>query len=98
MRMIIELSLPPPSLHILVIVFFPNPAFNFHTYTPPHPSLPPSHSLFFPLPPSLPPSRADLDPIYYCELLKLCPIKDDGDAHILSLLIKPKDVEYGMEI
>ena len=39
--------------------------------------------------------RADLDPIYYCELLRLCPIKDDGDAHILSFTVKPRNVVYG---
>ena len=40
-------------------------------------------------------SRADLDPIYYCELLKTCPIKDDGDANITYLTVTPKVVEYG---
>jgi hypothetical protein len=39
--------------------------------------------------------KADLDPIYYCELLKICPVKDDGDAHILSFVVKPHDVVYG---
>lgn len=39
--------------------------------------------------------RSDLDPIYYCELLRACPVKDNGDAHILSFIVKPKDVEYG---
>ncbi|XP_035680752.1 countin-1-like isoform X1 [Branchiostoma floridae] len=47
--------------------------------------------------------NADLDPIYYCELLKQCTIKDDGDAKITSLDVSPKsgpqgtfmiDVEY----
>lgn len=40
--------------------------------------------------------RADLDPIYYCELLKACPIKDDGDATIVSLTISPKAVPKGI--
>ncbi|XP_066281985.1 countin-3-like [Branchiostoma lanceolatum] len=47
--------------------------------------------------------KADLDPIYYCELLKQCTIKDDGDAKITSLGVNPMsgpqgtfiiDVEY----
>ncbi|KAI8505679.1 hypothetical protein Bbelb_168680 [Branchiostoma belcheri] len=47
--------------------------------------------------------KADLDPIYYCELLKQCTIKDDGDAKITTLSVNPKsgpqgtfiiDVEY----
>ena len=33
--------------------------------------------------------RADLDPIYYCELLKSCKIKDDGDATINNFQITP---------
>lgn len=33
--------------------------------------------------------KADLDPIYYCELLKACPIKDNGDASITSLQVAP---------
>ena len=39
--------------------------------------------------------RADLDPIYYCELLKVCPIFDKGDATILSLNVTPKAVPKG---
>lgn len=39
--------------------------------------------------------RSDLDPIYYCELLRACPVKDDGDAHILSFIVKPTDVVFG---
>jgi hypothetical protein len=39
--------------------------------------------------------RADLDPIYYCELLSTCPIKDDGDAKINSVVIDPKTVVKG---
>ena len=40
-------------------------------------------------------SRADLDPIYYCELLKLCPVKDDGDAKINSVVVHPRTVPKG---
>ena len=40
-------------------------------------------------------TRADLDPIYYCELLNVCAIKDDGDAKITSLVVKPSIVPYG---
>lgn len=40
--------------------------------------------------------RADLDPIYYCELLKTCPIKDDGDATINSLTVVPNQVPRGL--
>ena len=39
--------------------------------------------------------RADLDPIYYCELLKACPIKDDGDAKITSVTVTPKSGPQG---
>ena len=35
------------------------------------------------------PPRADLDPIYFCELLKTCPINDHGDATIKDLSITP---------
>lgn len=39
--------------------------------------------------------RADLDPIYYCELLETCAIKDDGDAKINSVVIDPQTVVRG---
>ena len=39
--------------------------------------------------------RADLDPIYYCELLKACEIKDDGDATITNLTVTPTQVVKG---
>ena len=39
--------------------------------------------------------RADLDPIYYCELLETCAIKDDGDAKINSVIIDPQTVVRG---
>ena len=44
------------------------------------------------------PHRADLDPIYYCELLKTCVVKDDGDAKIQSLTVKPVVVPYGQSL
>ena len=40
-------------------------------------------------------SRADIDPIYYCELLNECPIKDDADAKINSFIVSPNIVPYG---
>ena len=53
-----------------------------------------------PPPPPFPPLvvRADLDPIYYCELGKLCPIKDDGDATIESLTVDPKSGPQGTHV
>jgi len=33
--------------------------------------------------------KSDLDPIYYCEIAKLCPVKDDGDAKITTFSILP---------
>lgn len=39
--------------------------------------------------------RADLDPIYFCELLKTCPIKDDGDAKITSFTVSPQSGPQG---
>ncbi|KAI8505681.1 hypothetical protein Bbelb_168700 [Branchiostoma belcheri] len=47
--------------------------------------------------------KADVDPIYYCELLNQCPIVDNGDATITLFDVNPKsgpqgdfifDVEY----
>ena len=43
------------------------------------------------------PCRADLDPIYYCELLEACEIKDDGDATILTLNVTPTAVPKGTQ-
>lgn len=40
-------------------------------------------------------NRADLDPIYFCELLKTCPIKDDGDAKITSFTVSPQSGPQG---
>ncbi|XP_003383765.1 PREDICTED: countin-3-like [Amphimedon queenslandica] len=39
--------------------------------------------------------EADLDPIYYCELLTVCEIKDDGDATITNLTVIPNKVVKG---
>jgi len=41
--------------------------------------------------------EADLDPIYYCELLKTCEINDNGDAKINSLVIDPQTVVRGSQ-
>ena len=40
---------------------------------------------------------ADLDPIYFCELLKACPVDDYGDAEILSLKVNPNTVHKGRD-
>lgn len=40
-------------------------------------------------------NKAQLDPIYMCELLKQCPIKDDGDAKITSFAVTPKSGPKG---
>jgi len=34
--------------------------------------------------------RVDLDPIWYCELLKSCPVNDHGDAKITTLMVAPQ--------
>jgi len=41
------------------------------------------------------PYRADLDPIYFCEELKVCPIFDNGDAKITTLTVTPKSGPQG---
>jgi hypothetical protein len=41
--------------------------------------------------------KADLDPIYYCELLTACPINDYGDATITSLTVTPSNVPKGSD-
>ena len=46
-----------------------------------------------PIPTSL--YRADLDPIYYCELLRACPVNDNGDAKITSVTVTPKEGPQG---
>ena len=40
--------------------------------------------------------RADLDPIYYCELLDVCAINDNGDAQILNATVDPKSGPQGI--
>ncbi|OPL20781.1 hypothetical protein AM593_09895, partial [Mytilus galloprovincialis] len=39
--------------------------------------------------------EADLDPIYFCEEMNLCPVKDDGDAKITQLSVTPKSGPQG---
>lgn len=39
--------------------------------------------------------KADLDPIYFCELLKVCPIHDGGAAHIIQLRTVPPSGPQG---
>jgi len=34
--------------------------------------------------------KADIDPIYYCQLVDMCPIKDDGDAKFTNFGVSPK--------
>jgi hypothetical protein len=42
--------------------------------------------------------NADLDPIYYCELLKVCEINDNGDAKIESFSIAPNIGPQGLQL
>jgi hypothetical protein len=39
--------------------------------------------------------KADLDPIYFCELAKLCPINDHGDAKITMFTVAPPSGPQG---
>jgi hypothetical protein len=39
--------------------------------------------------------NADLDPIYYCEIAKLCPVNDDGNANITVFSILPQSGPKG---
>lgn len=39
--------------------------------------------------------KADLDPIYFCELINLCPINDNGDAKFTSFTITPSSGPQG---
>jgi hypothetical protein len=39
--------------------------------------------------------NADIDPIYYCEEIKLCPINDNGDAKFKSFIILPARAPMG---
>jgi len=38
---------------------------------------------------------ADLDPIYFCQQLKFCPVDDDGAATITSLVVHPSEGPAG---
>ena len=38
---------------------------------------------------------ADLDPIYYCELLDQCAVNDNGDATITNATVSPKSGPQG---
>lgn len=40
-------------------------------------------------------SRADLDPIYYCELLKVCAVNDQSDVKITKLAVSPTSGPVG---
>ncbi|KAL5009221.1 hypothetical protein ScPMuIL_014802 [Solemya velum] len=40
--------------------------------------------------------KADLDPIYYCELMDLCPINDKGDAKFTNLVVTPPSGPQGL--
>merc|ERR1711981_187964 len=39
--------------------------------------------------------KADLDPIYLCDLLKICPIDDNGEGKIASLDVSPASAAQG---
>ncbi|KAI3387804.1 hypothetical protein SNEBB_009690 [Seison nebaliae] len=39
--------------------------------------------------------KADLDPIYYCEIIDICPVFDQGDAEIISFNAFPKQATQG---
>ena len=39
--------------------------------------------------------KADLDPIWYCEMLKACPINDNGDASITNFQVVPQQGPQG---
>lgn len=41
--------------------------------------------------------KADLDPIYFCELLKTCPIFDSGDATIDKITVDPASGPQGQK-
>lgn len=40
-------------------------------------------------------NKSNMDSIYFCELLKICRSKDNGDALITSLIFKPNVVKHG---
>jgi len=39
--------------------------------------------------------KADIDPIWYCEIAKMCPINDHGDAKITTFSILPASGPQG---
>ena len=39
----------------------------------------------------------DPDPIYYCEVIDVCPKKDGGAAHPVSLIVAPKQGSVGQK-
>jgi len=39
--------------------------------------------------------KADLDPIWYCEIVKFCPVNDHGDAHFTKFNIAPTSGRQG---
>jgi len=39
--------------------------------------------------------KADIDPIYYCQLVDMCPIKDDGDAKFTNFGVYPNTAPQG---
>ncbi|CAF4370848.1 unnamed protein product [Rotaria sp. Silwood2] len=41
--------------------------------------------------------KSDIDPLYYCEVRKLCPIKDDGDAKFIYFGVTPKKAAQNTE-
>lgn len=40
--------------------------------------------------------KANLDPIYFCELVNLCPVNDYGDAKITSFTVAPQSGPQGL--
>ncbi|XP_045164928.2 countin-1-like [Mercenaria mercenaria] len=40
--------------------------------------------------------KEDLDPIYYCELIPVCPVNDNGDAKFTTFEIDPKSGPQGV--
>ncbi|CAF0717260.1 unnamed protein product [Adineta steineri] len=43
-------------------------------------------------------NKADIDPIYYCEKMSLCPINDNGDAKFKSFAVLPARAKMGTKI
>ena len=42
--------------------------------------------------------RIDIDPIYYCELLDVCAINENGDAKITNTSVSPKSGPQGTNL